>query len=134
MRPSLRESEFGLADTSVFISEIHHELDRDSLPVSLGVSVVTIAELRAGVLLSPNGATRARREAVLEAVLELEPIPIDESIAMAWAELRTEIRDLEFTLSGNDAWIAATATTLGVPVVTRTAVFDDLPGVEVIVV
>ena len=99
MRPSLRESEFGLADTSVFISEIDRELERDNLPVSLGISVVTIAELRAGVLLSPNGATQARREAVLEAVLELEPIPIDESIAMAWAELRTGIRDLDHALS-----------------------------------
>ncbi len=43
----------GLADTSVFIArESGRSLDADALPDELAVSIITIGELRAGVLVA----------------------------------------------------------------------------------
>lgn len=60
----------GLADTSVFIAdEAKRPLDREALPELLVVSVITIGELRAGVLAARDTSIRAARLATLEAVL-----------------------------------------------------------------
>lgn len=97
------------------------------------MSVITIGELQAGVLAATNVATRSRRLATLTQALSLEPIPIDERVAAAWAELRVRIRDASAPRIGvDDAWIAATAITLGVPVVTQDKALMGCPGVEVI--
>ncbi len=59
----------GLLDTSVLIaSETGRRLDTDALPAEVFVSVVTIAELQAGVLAAADTVTRARRLATLDAV------------------------------------------------------------------
>jgi predicted nucleic acid-binding protein len=72
----------GLADTSVFIArESGRPLDALALPDELAVSVITIGELRAGVLAAGDVDTRDRRLATLTAALELDPVPVDESVA-----------------------------------------------------
>ncbi len=123
----------GLADTSVFIArEVGRALDVAGAPASLAVSIITVAELRAGVLGAHDLATRSRRLATLELVLSLEPVPIDARVAEAWAELRIRLRDAGSSLKVNDSWIAATALALGVPVVTQDADFDSVPDLRVI--
>jgi predicted nucleic acid-binding protein len=123
----------GLADTSVFIArEADRPLDSTLAPSSLAVSVVTLAELRAGVLGAMDLATRSRRLVTLEHVLSLEPIPIDAQVAEAWAVLRVRLRDEGRRMKANGAWIAATAIALGIPVVTQDADFDDVPSLGVI--
>ncbi len=58
----------GLLDTSVLVAtETRRPLDIDALPDELFISVVTIAELQAGVL-AVDTATRARRLATLDSV------------------------------------------------------------------
>ncbi len=122
----------GLADTSVFIArERGRELDADALPDELAVSVITIGELRAGVLIAETVDTRDRRLGTLTAALQLDPIPVDEAVATLWARLRVLLRDTKQRMPVNDTWIAATAMALGVPVVTRD---DDFPVVEGLVV
>lgn len=123
----------GLADTSVFIArESGRPLDRDALPTEIGVSVVTIGELRAGVLAAVDVETRDRRLGTLTEALALQPVPVDERVAEAWATLRLRLRDSNQRMAVNDSWIAATALSLDVPVVTQDDDYVEVAGLEVI--
>lgn len=122
----------GLADTSVFIArESGCPLDTDALPDELAVSIITIGELRAGVLAAGTVDVRDRRLATLTAALELDPVPVDEAVAAEWARLRVLLRDSRQRMPVNDSWIAATALALGVPVVTQDDDFPDLDDLNV---
>lgn len=122
----------GLADTSVFIArESGRGVDAEALPDELAVSVITIGELRAGVLAARTVDVRDRRLATLTAALELDPVPVDESVAAEWARLRVLLRDSGQRMPANDSWIAATALALGVAVVTQHEDFPDLEGLSV---
>lgn len=123
----------GIADTSLFIAhETGRPLRTEVLPDRLAVSVITIGELRAGVLTAPDVAARDRRLGTLTAALALDPIPVDESVAAAWARLRVELRARGLRMPVNDSWIAATAIALGVAVVTQDDDYVELPGLTVI--
>jgi predicted nucleic acid-binding protein len=125
----------GIADTTVFIArETARPLNQDALPDELGVSVITIGELRAGVLAAPDVATRDRRLATLTAALALEPTPVDGAVADAWATLRIALRDTGQRMPINDSWIAATALALNVAVVTQDDNYVNVPGLTVITV
>jgi predicted nucleic acid-binding protein len=70
------------------------------------VSVVTVGELEAGILIARDDATRARRVALLAAVLAEAPaLPIDRHTAVRYGELRANAG----RQPSNDLWIAATA-------------------------
>lgn len=122
-----------VADTTIFIAqETGRTLATARLPEVLAVSVVTVAELRVGVLVADDDLARARRLKTLERAIELSPIPIDDNVATAWAGLRVILRRLQRTVPVNDTWIAATALSLGLPVVTQDSDYDGIPGLEVI--
>lgn len=123
----------GLADTTVFIAhESGRPLRADALPDRLAISVITVGELRAGVLAAADLETRDRRLSTLTAALALEPVPVDERVAEAWARLRVTLRDLGLRMRVNDSWIAATALSLGVPVVTQDDDYVEVPGLAII--
>ena len=123
----------GLADTSVFIArESGRPLRAELLPDQLAVSVITVGELRAGVLAAVDLATRDRRLATLTAVMGLSPVPVDDAVAAAWARLRVALSDLGRRMPLSDSWIAATALALGVPLVTQDDDTADIPGLTVI--
>lgn len=123
----------GLADTTLFIArETERPLDTKALPDELGVSVITIGELRAGVLAAADVETRDRRLATLAEALAMDPIPVDGHVADAWARIRVVLRDSGQRMPVNDSWIAATAMALGVPVVTQDDDYVDLPGLAVV--
>jgi hypothetical protein len=123
----------GLADTTVFIAhESGRPLRADALPDRLAISVITVGELRAGVLAAADLQTRDRRLSTLTAALALEPVPVDERVAGAWARLRVTLRDLGLRMPVNDSWIAATALSLGVPVVTQDDDYVEVPGLAII--
>jgi predicted nucleic acid-binding protein len=70
------------------------------------VSVVTIGELEAGILIAEEPSARSRRVALLAAVLAEAPaLPVDRHVAARYAELRAA----SGRRPGNDLWIAATA-------------------------
>jgi predicted nucleic acid-binding protein len=118
----------GLADTSVFIArEIGRPLDASALPDEVAVSVITVGELRAGVLAATTVEVKARRLDTLTAALELDPLPVDDDVAAAWSLLRLLLRNSGQRMPVNDSWIAATALAHGVPVVTQD---DDFPDIE----
>lgn len=122
-----------IVDTSVFIAvEADRPLRRDAIPDTVSVSVVTIGELRAGVLRARSAEERDARLSTLLAARELAPIPVDEDVAHAWAKLRVDLADAGRRMPANDAWIAATAVTHGVPIITQDADYDDVPGLTAI--
>lgn len=122
----------GLLDTSVLIAmEDGRAVDRQQLPDRAGVSlsVVTLAELTAGVLAAADTQTRTRRMATLDGVADIEVLPIDEPAAVAWARLRVFLAENGRRVNVNDLWIAATAVSRGIPVVTQDDDFAPLEGV-----
>ena len=125
----------GLVDTSIFIArESDRPLDVGRMPGEIAVSVITVGELRAGVLAAPDVATRNRRLTTLTEALAFDSIPIDERVAEEWARLRVELRDTGQRMPINDSWIAATARSVGVPVVTQDHDYVQIPGLDVILV
>jgi hypothetical protein len=123
----------GLLDTSIFIaSETARPLRRGAFPDRLLLSVITLGELRAGVLAAADIETRDRRLATLTTALGFDPLPIDERVAEAWARLRVSLRDVGRRMPVNDSWIAATAIAYRIPVVTRDEDFGAVAGLEVI--
>ena len=121
-------TERGLLDTSVFIAaESGRALDAARLPDESAISVITLAELHAGVLAARDTATRATRMATVDALGDIEVLPIDTPVALAWAQMRVLLAESGRRINVNDLWIAATAASRGLPVVTQD---DDFMAVE----
>ena len=124
--------EVAIADTSLFIALEHKRALTGTPPQRIAVSVVTIGELRLGVLAAADGPARARRLETVSRADALEPLPIDSSVAHAWATLRLALRDAGRRMPLNDSWIAATAIARHLPVVAQDADYDGVPGHQVI--
>jgi predicted nucleic acid-binding protein len=125
----------GLLDTSVFIArESDRPLDAEAIPDHVTVSVVTVAELQAGVLAAKDTETRSLRLATLEVLSDLASLPIDDAVAHQWARLRVLLADAGRRVNVNELWIAATAVANGLPVVTQDDDFDPLADLGVAVV
>ncbi len=119
----------GILDTGVFIAnESGRALDVGRLPDESAISVVTLAELEAGVLAAVDLKTRALRMATLDLARDMEVLPAEERVALAWARLRVHLADLGRRVNVNDLWIAATAVAHGLPLVTQDLDFDLLEG------
>lgn len=122
-----------VVDTSVLIArETGRSVDIGSLPDGLAVSVITIGELRSGVLAADDVEVRDRRLSTLLGALLLDPLPVDTRVAEAWARLREELRVQGRRMPVNDSWIAATAIAHAVPVVTQDDDYADVPGLSVV--
>lgn len=120
----------GLLDTSVFIAaESGRTLDAERIPTETAVSVVTLAELQAGVLAAVDVDTRARRLVTLDAIADIELIDIDEAAALMWARMRLRLAEAGRRLNANDLWIAASAASRGLAVVTQDGDFGPVEGI-----
>lgn len=93
--------------------------------------MITVAELRIGVLVAADPSVRAERMRTLTEVEALEPLPVDDDVAREFAEIVAEARRQRRHPKILDALIAATARAVGVPVFTQDADFDEIPGVQV---
>lgn len=124
------KSRRALLDTSVLIArESGRALDVESVPEQTAVSVVTLAELHAGILAANDTATRARRLATLDAVSAVEALPVTAEAARQWATLRTRLAEERRTAKVNDLWIAAVAMASGMDVVSQD---DDFDAIELV--
>jgi predicted nucleic acid-binding protein len=100
------------------------------LPERVAVSVVTIGELRLGVLNATNDDVRASRAETLSLARAADPIPVSEAVMVAWATMVADCRraGVHRTVKLVDALIAATAVEHGLPVVTRDSDYDQIAG------
>ncbi|WP_280267637.1 type II toxin-antitoxin system VapC family toxin [Nocardia wallacei] len=125
-------SQRALADTSIFVGL---EADRFE-PIRFagylwGVSVVTLGELRLGVLRAADPTTTARRLSTYQLAQRCEPLHVDEQVTEVWALLVSQLRDAGRKAPVNDTWIAATALANGIPIVTQDNDYDGMPGLDV---
>jgi len=121
-----------LVDTCLFLAFEHGRPLRESPPSAVAVSVVTIGELRFGLLTATDPAIKAQRLRTLTWALSFDPLPVDDAVSTAWAELREATRQRRPKIGVNDSWIAATAIAHGLPLATQDRDYDGLPGLTVI--
>lgn len=123
----------GLLDTSVFIArEQGRPVITELLPEEGFISVITLAELQAGVLVAVNTEVRAKRLDTLEAVSSLEPLSVTAAAAAQWARLRVRLAETGRRVNVNDLWICAVALAHQMPVVTQDNDFDALADLSLI--
>jgi len=126
----------GLLDTSVFIAvETGRQVARHQLPADSTTSVVTFAELTAGVLSATDALQRAQRLRSLTRAASLPLLGIERRTAEYWAQLRVHLAQSNRRAPVNDLWIAAIALTHRLPIVTQDQDFDavaDFPGISLI--
>jgi predicted nucleic acid-binding protein len=119
----------GVLDTSVFIAtETGRQLDESLIPAEVATTVITLAELNAGVLAATSSDIRAQRLATLESVADMEALPVDEEAARMWARLRIHLAEAGRRVRINDLWIAAIAASRELPEITQDDDFDALDG------
>lgn len=113
-----------ILDTSVFVAR-EQQRPLGELPEEVAVSVVTLSELRHGVLAADDLATRSRRLTTLENARRLgTPLLVDEPVADEFARLRVALRAAGHAMHVMDGWIAATAMAHGAAVCTQDSDFD----------
>ncbi len=119
----------GVLDTSVFIAnETGRALDESAIPEQVATTVITLAELNAGIVAAGSADLRARRLATLDVVSDMEALPVDEDAARVWARLRVYLAETGRRMGINDLWIAAIAVSRGLPVITQDDDFAALDG------
>ena len=101
-----------ILDTSVVIAS--DEEGRLNLPATAAISVITLGELRAGVLRARDPdvrAARARRVRLVRAAFAA--LPVDEEVAERYGEALAAARDLGRTAKATDLIVIATAAASG---------------------
>jgi predicted nucleic acid-binding protein len=122
-----------LADTSIFVGLEAARFDVARFDdYEWGVSVVTLVELRLGVLQASGAEAASRRLSTYQLAQRFEPFGIDEMVADEWALLVSRLRAANQRAPINDSWIAATALARNIPIVAQDKDYDAMPGVEVI--
>lgn len=121
-----------ILDTSVFIAR-EQERPLGALPDEVAVSVVTLSELRHGVLAADGHELMARRLSTLEAARQIaKPLVIDDAVGDELARLRVALKVIGRGMKVMDAWIAATAMVYGAAVCTQDADFDAAAEADLI--
>jgi predicted nucleic acid-binding protein len=115
-----------LIDTSVLVGAHAPEIDDPWV-----VSVVSIGELQAGVLLAQDDGVRGRRLRRLSAVLaEAAIVSIEHPVAARYGELRAATG----RQPANDLWIAATALAHDFTLITADERMASLPHIRAMLV
>ena len=84
----------------------------------IGISSITLSELRFGVAKSEYRPKNAK--ALEEFITPLEIVPFGEEAALAYGEIRAVLEKAGVVIGSMDMLIAAHAVALGVPLVTNT--------------
>jgi len=97
-----------LLDTSVLVAR--NEAGALALPETAAISVITLGELRAGVLIAGDEAIAEDRRRRLAAVrAAFAPLPVDEPVAECYGDVLAVARSQRRTVKATDLLIIATA-------------------------
>lgn len=125
-------------DTNVFIKKEKGLLAVDSLlkktdDQSIGISVITAAELLHGVHRAKEQKIRLKRSTFVETILnEITIFPFGIKEARIYAQLWADLVGVGITLGAHDVMIAATAMALGHSVLTLDQKdFGRIPGLRI---
>lgn len=90
--------------------------------------MIVLGEFRYGIARSRH---RAAYEAWLASQLaHFDVLDVTEETTLAYAAVRVSLRQQGTPIPANDAWIAALALQHGLPVLSRDAHFDAVPGMS----
>jgi tRNA(fMet)-specific endonuclease VapC len=127
-----------LIDSSVLIEHERKRLDisthlRGREDEEFFLSVVSASELLHGVHRAREASVRTRRSAYVEAILERFPLlQVELSTARTHARLWADLAGAGTPVGPNDLWLAATAITHGLVLVTANVrEFSRVPGLKV---
>lgn len=127
-----------LLDASILIEHERGRLDLEPhievrAREELFLSVITASELLHGVHRARDAATRSRRASWIEAVIDRFPLlPVDLAGARAHARLSADLAAEGRLIGPNDLWLAATALSRGLALVTANRrEFERVPGLVV---
>ncbi len=97
-----------LLDTSVLIAR--DEAATLELPESAAISVITLGELRAGVLMAGHeSVARDRRHRLAAVRAAFAPLPVDEPVAERYGDMLATARSQRRVVKATDLLIIATA-------------------------
>ena len=97
----------------------------------IGISSITLSELRYGVAKSAHQEKNAK--ALAEFITPLEVVSFDEEAAHVYGEIRATLEKAGTPIGAMDMLIAAHAVSLGIPLVTNnTREFVRIPALNVI--
>ena len=116
----------GILDTSILVAP-----DVRPIPGDLAISVISLAELRFGVLVAKGSEARASRLRRLSGLEKrFDPLPVDEAVAESYSRLAAPVAEIGRQPPARvmDLLIAATAHAHGAALYTRNA--SDLKGLE----
>jgi predicted nucleic acid-binding protein len=125
-----------LIDTSVLV-----DLERQAATLDgrvgeeeRSISAITLSELLHGAYRARSDDMRLRREAFVDRLLaSIEAVPITDAIARVHARIWAGLEQAGTPIPVHDLWIAATALSHGMAVVTANVRdFERVPGLEVI--
>ncbi|MDA8069766.1 MAG: PIN domain-containing protein [Actinomycetota bacterium] len=118
-----------LLDTSVFIAAESGRPMRQRPVGEARVSVVTLAELKLGILRA-TGDVRTVREATLAEASLFLPLAVDERVADELAGLLAKLHSAQRRSKAFDCFLAATALAHQLTVITQDSDYDELQAVE----
>jgi tRNA(fMet)-specific endonuclease VapC len=127
-----------IIDSTVLIHVERQQLPLERLALEvgeeLGLSVVTLSELLTGAYRSDSAARKEQRLAYVRSVTKaFRTIPIDDAIAHTHARLWADLAARGTPIGERDLWIAATALTRGMGVLTHNVrEFRRIPELTVI--
>jgi tRNA(fMet)-specific endonuclease VapC len=113
---------------SAFADGVPRVVEQVAAADELHIPVIVLGEYRFGIAIS-----RRRRE--YEAWLARgrafwNVLPVSEETAVYYASIRQELKKVGVPLPANDVWIAALARQYDLPVLSRDAHFDAVPGLS----
>ena len=110
------------ADGEAGVGEVLRRQARAAIPV------IVLGEFRYGIARSKH---RSTYEAWLQSQLpHFDILTVTEETAVTYAALRVALKRSGRPIPANDAWIAALALQHRLPVLSRDAHFDVVPGIE----
>jgi len=113
----------GVLDTSVILGPPSRALPDEST-----ISVISLAEIKLGVLVASNAIERAKRLArLVEVERTYSPLPVDDDVASAYATIVAAERERGRRPRAMDALIAATAVANDLTLYTRD---EGLAGIQ----
>jgi predicted nucleic acid-binding protein len=116
-------------DTSIFIAaESGRQLRYNVLPAEGVSTVITLAELNAGVLAAKDSSIRSQRLRTLTRLAAMELLSVDIPAAEMWAQMRIYLAERRRRINVNDLWIASIAVSQGLPLITQDDDFAALEG------
>jgi tRNA(fMet)-specific endonuclease VapC len=97
----------------------------------IGISSITLSELRYGVAKSAHREKNAK--ALDEFTIPLEVVPYDEAAAHVYGDIRASLEKAGIPIGSMDMLIASHAVSLGIPLVTNnTREFSRIPSLNLI--